>query len=338
MLNVALIGSHAHRTPFAYPAYRKIAESHFNFQANAECADLLIFGFQKDIVDEFESVRALADSGKKRLIVLSEEPLWDSLWSGDYSLISGSVNGSSGSLKYDFFSHFNTDIYNFERFPYFLTTNDHFFIRYANLFQRNSRMSTGTILANWRRAPIRQAYFAERRAGSGFAKMTSDGEILGLCEFRTCMAVEAKGAGVMRVGMGWDNTVRRQALPDWHLDKLATLDRRSFIVSGIENTHQHDYVTEKIFDAFAVLSIPLYVASPYHSVHRLVPENSYINLYGLSAAEAINKVADFDPGTEFVDAYREAQHLLAERFSDAAGYVEERRRIFRKIYTLLHSG
>ena len=65
---------------------------------------------------------------------------------------------------------------------------------------------------------------------------------------------------VIREGKGWHSDQPRQSLPDWHLDKLVQLDRQSLFVSALENTLVDHYLTEKIFDAYAVLSVPLYAA------------------------------------------------------------------------------
>ena len=102
-------------------------------------------------------------------------------------------------------------------------------------------------------------------------------------------------------------------------------------VSGIENTHCLNYVTEKIFDAFAVLGIPLYYGCPEHRVMHIVPMDSFLNLYGLSVQEAVGKIQSFVPNKLFVDQYREAQSRLADTFSSPMLLVRERKRIVNEI-------
>jgi len=331
-MKVFLFGAHSKRIPLSYPAYRKLAVSEIHFVDDIERADCVLVGFVKDIRDCHEKIFDVKKRNPAiRVVVLSEEPLWDTLWSGDYSQPKGFSRLDGTVCEYEFLNHFTTDIYRFEKFPYFVTTNDDYFVRYATLFHRNSCFGADDILEVWKGAPIRQAYFAEKRAGEKYDMLDSALDVVGLCGFRSVITEGAGEEGVLRVGQGWGNTVRRQMLPDWHLDKLSALDRKAYIVCGIENTHQRYYITEKIFDAYAVLGVPIYYASPQHAVHRLVPEESYINLYGLTADEAIRKVRNFRPDRQFVDAYREAQVRLRTLFSSPVGFWEERRKVLAKI-------
>jgi hypothetical protein len=102
-------------------------------------------------------------------------------------------------------------------------------------------------------------------------------------------------------------------------------------VSGIENTHQWNYVSEKIFDAFATMAIPLYFAGSFHAVNRLVSPESFLNLYGLSVDQAVEQICSFRPDNEFIDAYRASQTMLAKTFSQPKALVQERRRIVSEV-------
>lgn len=330
-MKIALLGAHSKRIPLTYPVYRRLATD-FDYVESPEEADWVVFGFSKDIKDGFEYlVNLLSKNTGIRLMVLSEEPLWDTLWSGDYLQRKSTVERASEKLCYTVLNHFTSELYNFSEFPYFITTCDEYFVRYGNFFRRNAKLSAEEIRNIWRNARIRQAYFAEMRAGRQYDVNSSKHDVIGLSGFRTRIAQLAKGDTVLRIGKGWGNKVLRQALPDWHLDKLATLDRQAYIVSGIENTHQPDYISEKVFDAFAVLGIPLYVASPKHSVHRLVPKGSFINLYGLTPDEAVEVVHTFEVDSAFVEVYREAQARLSILFTDPVNLWAERRRFIDRI-------
>ena len=115
------------------------------------------------------------------------------------------------------------------------------------------------------------------------------------------------------------------------------LDRRARVVSALENTHQNRYVTEKLFDAFAVGARPLYYAGPDHTVWRLVPREALINLHGLSVEEAAARVERAEVDATELDAYRAAQSMLARLFSDVEALVAERRRIADAIFVALSS-
>ena len=170
-----------------------------------------------------------------------------------------------------FLNHFTTKIFDFEKIPYFLTTSDDYFARYSFLFTRNCALKADELKALWANAPIRVAFYAEFRDEVHFDTHFPEQDVLGLSRYRTMVAKAMTGDGVIRVGKGWGTKIVRQLLPDWHLDKLAALDRNCFIVSGIDNTHQWNYISEKIFDAFAVLAVPIYFGSRTHGVMRIVP-------------------------------------------------------------------
>ena len=116
-------------------------------------------------------------------------------------------------------------------------------------------------------------------------------------------------------------------MPDWHLDKLATLDRRTFICSALENTHLPDYITEKPFDAFAVQAVPVYAASPRHRLTEIVPDGAFINVFDLDADEAAERLAAFEPDIAFAARYLEAQSRLADLFGNVETLRAERRRV-----------
>ena len=226
---------------------------------------------------------------------------------------------SVGEREYPcvFLNHSTTRIFDFEKIPYFLTTSDDYFARYSFLFTRNCTLKAEELKSLWANATIRVAFYAEYRDEDRFDVDFPEHDVRGLCRYRTMVAKTAKGDGILRVGKGWGSKIVRQLLPDWHLDKLAALDRHSFIVSGIDNTHQWNYISEKIFDAFAVLAVPLYFGSRTHGVMRIVPAESFINVYGLTVEQAVEKIRSFKPDKNFIDQYCEAQSMLAETFSQA---------------------
>lgn len=328
ILIVCLLGQRANRIPLSYPPYRSLCNGRLTFTEDPAKADVLLFSFIEDLRNSFSIISdALNKKPRLKIVVLSEEPLWDTLWSGDFTQKQCSDQKNNPAIDYTFLNHFTTKIYEFRRFPYFITTCDHYYLRYANFFKRNARIDLNTLRNIWSKAPYRQAFFAEKRIGKNYEiQLKNCHDVLGLCSYRSELA-ELAEPNSLRVGQGWGSFVRRQALPDWHLDKLATLDRQSFIVSALENTHQRDYITEKIFDAFAVLGVPIYFAGPQHAIHRLLPEGGYINLYGLTPADAARRIKEFMPDDSYVKAYRDSQSRLASLFSNPQEYWFERARI-----------
>jgi hypothetical protein len=280
-------------------------------------------------VDEIEWILTLRPD--IQLVILSEEPLWDTLYSDN--CLSKRMRFSVGEREYPcvFLNHSTTRIFDFEKIPYFLTSSDDYFARYSFLFTRNCALKAEELKSLWANAPIRVAFYAECRDEVLFDVDFPEHDILGLSRYRTLVARAMEGDGIIRIGKGWGNTIVRQLLPDWHLDKLAALDRNSFIVSGIDNTHQWNYISEKIFDAFAVLAVPLYFGSRTHGVMRIVPAESFINVYGLTVDQAVEKICSFKPDKSYIDQYCEAQLMLAEMFSQPMSLVQERVRIVTEI-------
>lgn len=332
MLTVCLLGQRANRIPLSYPSYRLLCNGRLAFTEDPAKADVLLFSFIEDLRNSSSIItNALTKKPRLKIAVLSEEPLWDTLWSGDFTQKHCSDQKLNPAIDYTFLNHFTTKIYEFRCFPYFITTCDHYYLRYANIFKRNASLDVKTLRDMWSEAPYRQAFFAEKRIGPKYEiKLKNCTDVHGLCSYRSELA-ELAEPNALRVGQGWGNVVRRQALPDWHLDKLATLDRRSYLVSALENTHQRDYITEKLFDAFAVLGVPIYFASQQHSIHRLLPDGGYINLYGLAPVEAARRIKEFLPDESFIKAYRVTQSRLASLFSNPQEYWSERMRVLNLI-------
>ncbi len=328
VLSVMITGRNANRSPFTYEAYQQGFASALQFVDRPEQADLLVFGASANIREHYaEALKGRPDVPKDRLVVLSEEPLWDTTWGYEFDQAHVTIDFWKHQFGYAVLNHMTTDIFAFDKLPYFVTTDPRYTTRYARMFRRNAALSAPELVELWKKAPVRQAYFAERRDDGRYDFERPDLDLFGYCAYRTRIAEAAPSNGVLRVGQGWSDTARRQELPDWHLDKLTTLDRRTFICSALENTHLPDYVTEKPFDAFAVLGVPVYAANSAHRIHEIVPEGSFINVWGMTANEAAEHLKSFEPDLEFAERYLEAQKRLAALFGDVEILRAERRRV-----------
>ena len=325
---VFLFGEHSHRTPLSYHAYRPYFAKHLVFSDNRKTADFLISGFDLDFSKNLQllSEHASGRPGTQFLIV-SEEPLWDTLWSKEYKNKSNHLNTPAGELRYAIANHFNSDIFNFDRIPYFITTNNDFLARYTNYFRRNCTLTVDELLQHWGADLSHAVFYAEKRDSDKYDYELPDQGVHGLSAYRTRLAQNVFDGQATRVGKGWVNQKMRQRLPDWHLDKLVSVDRRALVLSGLENTHQRNYITEKILDAFAALAVPLYYASPEHRIHELLPDGGFINLYGASVEQAVNRVESFSPDITFAQAYLQSQKRLYHLLSDPKNIHLERSRV-----------
>ncbi|WP_111640771.1 glycosyltransferase family 10 domain-containing protein [Marinimicrobium alkaliphilum] len=330
-----LTGKHAHRTPLSYTPYQNMLPQGMLPVALEDGPDLLVFGYVQDFHESLPAIQAARRINPAvKIVVLSEEPFWDTLWSGDYRKKKLSRDVSGEEIDYYAINHVNSCVYKYETLPYFITTDDRFFARYSLCFRRNSNLTSSELARIWEAAPIWAAFYAEKRLSDKFSYSHKDTGVEGLCQFRSRLAQESSYRvenGVRLVGKGWVPGAVRQKLPDWHLEKLAALDQGCRYISAIENTHQGLYVTEKLFDAFACVGIPLYVAQPDHSLHSWLPGESYINLSGLSVDDALEKMVTFNVTPRFLEYYQYAQSQLANRFSSAALLASERQRVIDEI-------
>jgi len=300
-------------------------------------ADVCVSGFQVDFSGAQDELRqACRDNPDLRLVILSEEPLWDTVWTRDDRARTASLDKPGlPPLPYTVVNHRNSDVFDFAALPYFITTRDSFPARYAAAFKRNAELGADEIVERWSNGPVRAAFFAEKREDPRYDFSREEEDVYGLSVFRTQLASRARQGPLIRAGKGWNQDGPRQAMPDWHLDKLAQLDRKCLLVSALENTHVKSYVTEKLFDAYAVLGVPLYFASPNHDVFRLVGQGSFLNLFGKDAMEAADLVDAFKPDRAFAEVYLDTQKRLAGLFGDHALLEQERKRVASGVLRVL---
>ncbi len=326
-LKVGFIGRHAHRTPLSYNAYRPFFRNHVDVVRDLEQADIILSGFDIDFRENIEELgRIKAKRPAVKFAVISEEPLWDTIWAVGFQDKMVRIQEKGVSLDYAALNHFTSDIFKFRDIPYFLTTQDTYAARYNYYISRNAKLTPDEILQHWRTVPVPAAFYCEKRTDPRYAKKLPEASAIGLSIYRSEVAAAVGLAGTVRVGQGWSERVKRQALADWHLDKLTALDRQAFVVSALENTHQTHYVTEKMFDAFCVQGLPLYYAAKDHAIHRIL-KGGFVNLFGKTAAEAASMVAQLKPTSELATAWCATQQNLAGLFSDPSLLACERQRV-----------
>lgn len=329
---IAFLGRHSHRTPLSYPPLRRVVGDRLAFVDDPAGADLVLTGFNLDLRENAAAFAALARRPQPpHVVVLSEEPLWDTVWSGGFTERHRRIALEDVELGYTVLNHDTSDIFAFERIPCFLLTSDDFAPRLAALIGARAALTPQALCAQWQAAPLQAAFFAEARSDPRYAVAFPERDIHGLSLYRTEVARAVAAAlpegRVLCAGQGWGAAPRRQDLPDWHLDKLATLSGRVCIAAAYENTHHPGYISEKIFDAFAVGGIPAYVASPGHRVHALVPEAAMLNSFGCEPAAAAERIAAHRPDPAMAEAWLAAARDLAALFACREHLAAERRRL-----------
>ncbi|WP_069301711.1 glycosyltransferase family 10 domain-containing protein [Neptunicoccus sediminis] len=318
------LGKYAHRQPLAYAPLRGACDPALQLVERPEDSDILLVAHSKDLESCAE---ILASHPKKRIVLLSEEPFWDTIWGADPFTRDQIYDQGGFRFPFRVLNHSTSDIFNFEYVPYFLMTEHKFAARYAYRFQRNARKSAADWQAAFAAPALQAAFIAEKRMNEKFAVSFPEHDTYGLCRFRSRLTEMYQTGAVLRAGLGWRKGARRQALADWHLDKLQELDGGCRFVSALENTHQPAYLTEKFFDAFAVGGVPLYYASDAHRVHGCTPAESWVNLFGQTPEEAVETINGFAFDATFYNAYTETQARLAETFGSPRALLADRERL-----------
>lgn len=335
--NIHLLGRHSNRTPFAYPAYKNLFQRYFNYCDDPFSTDYIISGFDQDFRENGEVIESiLSKNPKVKFAIVSEEPLWDTIWCKDPFNRCPKLQIKSKNteivLDYLQINHFTSNVFAFTKLPYFITTDDNYFSRYSMLFSRNSSLTQTSIEAIQKNAHIDVVFMAAKRTAANLDFNNAENAVFGLSRYRTLLAENLPLMNKLIEGQGWEPlSAKRQLLTDWHLDKLATTDKQSRIISGIENTHTKHYISEKIFDAFATLSIPIYFADSNHAINKLVSTESFICLNNLDIDKSTNSISEVFNQKKPPKYYKDTQKMLHELFKQPAHLQSERLRIVNSI-------
>lgn len=331
-LRLHLAGPHAHRMPLSYPALTPLWSDAAELTSDPTKADAVLYAHPRDLSEMATDVAEALDKRPNiSLALLSEEPFWDTLFSPDPLSEQVMIEMPLGMRAVQQRNHHTSRVFDFDRIPYFLLTDDRYAIRYGRMFQRNAALTPAEWKTAFAQRPLDAAFMAERRSEPFHDLAHPSGSIIGLCAWRTRLAEGAQGR-VARLGASWQDVPKRQTLDDWHAAKLAELDGQARVISGLENTHQPTYLSEKVFDAFACGARPLYMAGPAHRLGGMgLPQGAWVNLWGLTSDAAVAEVAGLDWDDGFYAAYAEAQQHLAALWSDAAILQAERSRLSRAL-------
>ncbi|SMY09241.1 hypothetical protein [Flavimaricola marinus] len=330
---VCVTGKHSHRQPFAYDALRPLWQDEVTLTDTASEADLIVIAHPHNLSDLSGPLAERADAGTP-VALISEEPFWDTLFSPDPLARAVTLPAAHlGTIRAHQVTHHRSAIFDFDRIPYFLLTDPGYIQRYAELFRRNAALSAQDWATAFGDRPHDLTFMAERRPEAFHDMVLPSGDIVGLCAWRTRLAESCTEGRVQRLGASWGHGPSRFDLIDWHGDKIAQIDgQRTRILSGLENTHQPTYLSEKLFDAFACGARPLYYASPGHRVHDLgIPAGAWLNLWGHSVEAAVTAVYSARWDDAFHADYAAAQTRLAALFTDADCIAAERARLGRAL-------
>jgi hypothetical protein len=320
---IALFGKHSNRTPFAYNTYKRFLSQSFEFVDLDENPQLIITGFSKDFFDSFENrLETFQRSQKAKLLVVSEEPLWDLIYASQYQ---DNISETVATIKnsdeeFHCFNYFNSNLFEFTGVPYYLTTATDYVSRYTVLINSVLSRYSSSFFAERINSPVFGMF--ERRVDPWFDINTANAKCL--CIYRSLFA-EHLGIHANIQGVGHRASYSpRQLLPDWHLDKLAKAYMKYSLVISMENTCHNNYVSEKIFDAYAVGAIPIYYAPLNHSVHTTLGLSSFFDVSIMEPMDAASALIEYKSRiNDKVDSFfHDLRHIMF-RVLDPVNYWDE---------------
>ena len=336
MIRVFRSGYHAHRTPLSYPALAPLFAGAITEVDRPAAADLHLFAHIRDIAEAGEALVRDWRRRRRPVVLLSEEPFWDTIWGRRPLDRHIHVETAWGVLPVVQVNHQTCGVFAFDRIPYYLLTDHRFANTYRHRFARNAARPASAWRADFAERPLQASFLFERRPEPYHAMQWPEGDLIGLCSWRTEMALACQGA-VERLGRSWHAgpgapPPARFDLGNWYLDKMLRLDGRARAIGAVENTHQPSYLTEKFFDALACGALPLYFANPGHGIHRFgLPQEAWVNLAGLDPVAAAARVMGLKIDSARLEAFHAAQSRLAALFGDTGAWVAERARLARAL-------
>lgn len=303
MIRYSLLGRHSNKTPLSYQSYRDRASEYFECVDDVSSSDVIVFGFISDVKENrAEVVRALKKNPSVKLVVISEEPLLDTICGRDYSEKIHHVDLEGAVVVVYYLNHFTTSIFDFNKIPYYITIDYKFISSYRLFLDRNVRYSLNDLKEHLNNSRG-EAFFVERRFDAryqfdAFSANNFSAFRSGVAEIRN-----TKNSRTLLVRKGWDENLTERKHSDWHLDKIQKIDRKFKFCSAIENADVENYISEKFFDAISALSIPL--VSTRINLNKLYPfyPHPFLNLDANNTFESNAKIENFAITDDFLDAY-----------------------------------
>lgn len=256
---------------FSYESYKEELSSNF---VEVSCpynnkVDVIFVSYIGDILNNFKRFYIFSKKVDAKIILLSEEPLFDSEGCDRTFHKNGKtyIKNMRGNrrIQIHILNYSTTDIFEFDEIPYFLTTNKKYIEHY-----KSELIKLDASYDNWINKKYDFASLHLKRK-SNYDKVQlknlKNGKLLGsLREQLMIMLNDSTEFTTKFIGQGYEldcgitdttiETNRNDA--SWHIKKLNWCKHNSKFLFSIENTICRNYITEKIFDSIVSYSIPIF--------------------------------------------------------------------------------
>lgn len=267
---------------FSYEPYLVLLEKCFERTFEQKKADIVIVSFINDIFENLKDFLEILKARNIKIFLLSEEPLWDAL-SKEYVLNHKSnkieLNFAGLSFELNLINYMNSNLFNFDEVPYFITTNRKYIFNYLNSLKSLWSMSDKEILFAWNQKKYNFCSIGKNFSSNPLFEFSEGDEIPILSKKRSDLSIEIVESldDSFIFGEGWEQTNKSQreihskdldssiySLKEsclWHHQKLSFAKKYSKFLMSAENSICQNYITEKFFDGPASLSIPIFFSS-----------------------------------------------------------------------------
>jgi hypothetical protein len=297
--------------------YRWRIERVFRVVEDMDDADIILltdpFYHQHDFLQRKEKINA-------RLYSFSDEPIWD-LYSnvGTPEKLKENVIEWNGH-EITQLNHFNSDIFEFDTLPYYLTHHPDIVAKYITMSSQWSYKTDKELVGIWRKRPINIQGLVGKANGR-FEKKVS--KVYDECNIvrRSKIAQEiGKDKENHLDGKGWSIQSGKTCVSNardnrsWHYHKMKSCMSSRYLLS-MENTLAPNYITEKIFDAVFSLNVPIFNFPPDHKFHKLGLKG--INIFGIDDIKTyINDSVKKDNSQIVIDNLMQGNEILKSAGND----------------------
>lgn len=326
---VAVMGRHRHLTPPArlgLPARARLV-------CTPRRADLVVLAHPLDGLELPELGDALAKSAPPALALYSEEPFWDLLFLPDpEARVTYLDIARIGPQPAALLTHAHARVFAFDKLPYAIMADPAMQAGLALRLGAMAQVAWQDWPALWAQRPARAGAMVSRRRGA--VQWRDAGAFLMRAGWRSALADHLAQDPRARVcGQGYDHDRPRATIPLWHRDKLLRLRDQAAVILACENAIAPHYVSEKLFDAFALGARPALWRGEAQA-RLALPEGAYVDLTGCTPEGAAARMLAPDgpcpraQARDFGAALRQLAGLLADPEISAAEAARMRRALW----------